>query len=107
MSEKLMPKKIKTPSVLPLRNRAAIYTRVSTEDQTEGYGLDVQIERCRAQAVAKGWNVVAEFSDPGISGTKGANERPGLSALLEAAQKQEIDTVIVLALDRLGRKTAL
>jgi site-specific DNA recombinase len=86
----------------------AVYTRVSTEEQAlEGFGLEVQSERCRALAVAKGWQVVAEFSDAGVSGTKAAAERSGLAALLEAARRGEVKAVIVLALDRLGRKTTL
>ena len=72
-------------------NRAAIYTRVSTEDQVSGYGLDVQREKCRAQAIVKGWEVVAEFTDDGISGTKDVQDRPGLAALLDAADQRKID----------------
>lgn len=88
--------------------RAAIYVRVSTDDQaSEGYGLDVQFERCRAQIVVKGWTNAGEYQDAGISGTKDASQRPGLAAVLEAAHNGEIDAVIVLALDRLGRNTRL
>lgn len=88
--------------------RAAIYLRVSTDDQAQdGYGLDVQRERCKAQITAKGWRYAGEYEDAGISGTKGADERPGLAALLADAQAGKIDAVVVLALDRLGRKTSL
>ena len=88
--------------------RAALYTRVSTEDQVDGYGLDVQLEKCRAQATVKGWTVVdRDFCDEGISGTKDVEDRPGLAALLDAARQRDIDAVIVLALDRLGRRTLL
>jgi site-specific DNA recombinase len=100
-------KKDNSPKTLPLLNRAAIYLRVSTEDQADAYGLDVQRERCRALCVAKGWNTVAEFSDEGISGTKDESERHELSRLLEMAAAGLIDAVIVLALDRLGRKTTM
>lgn len=92
----------------PAIKRAAIYTRVSTEDQAnEGYGLEVQLERTRAQIVVKGWQNAGEYQDAGISGTKGATHRPGLSAMIDAAKAGEIDAVIVLALDRLGRNTRL
>ena len=88
--------------------RAAIYVRVSTEDQArEGYGLDVQRERCRAMAVVKGWEIVHEYADEGISGTKDAGARPGLAALLGVVEGGQVDAVIVLALDRLGRKTRI
>ena len=89
-------------------NRCALYSRVSTEDQArDGYGLDVQREKCRAMATVKGWDVVAEFTDEGISGTKDASQRPGLAALLDAADQRAIDAVIFLALDRLGRTTMI
>jgi site-specific DNA recombinase len=89
-------------------SRAAIYLRVSTDEQaTDGYGLDVQRTRCAAMCAAKGWTVVNEYADEGISGTKDATGRPGLAAMLNAAQAGEIDAVVVLALDRLARKTRL
>ena len=97
-----------TPQTAP--PSAAIYVRVSTEEQAKsGYGLDVQQERCAAMAVAKGWTVDAAhvYADEGISGTKLASERPGLAALLAAVAAGQIHAVIVLALDRLGRKTTI
>ncbi len=90
--------------------RAAIYLRVSTVEQaTDGYGLDVQRERCKAMALVKGWEVADDhiFTDAGLSGTLDVEDRPALAALLAAAENGEIDAVIVLALDRLGRKTRL
>ncbi|MBK7202861.1 recombinase family protein [Candidatus Amarolinea dominans] len=94
---------------LPLnRDRAAVYVRVSTEDQAaSGYGLDVQRERCAAMAVVKAWQVVKVYADEGLSGTLPVEARPGLAGLMAAAAAGELDAVIVLALDRLGRKTGL
>lgn len=100
-----MPRKT---AKIDLKNRAAVYIRVSTDEQAEdGYGLDVQLERCTAQAIAKGLTVLKVFEDKGISGTKGETDRPGLAALLASVDAGEIDYVIVLSLDRLGRKTSL
>jgi site-specific DNA recombinase len=90
-----------------MTTRTAIYVRVSTDEQVSGYGLDVQRERCRAQAVAKGWSLAAEYTDEGISGTKDASGRPGLAEMLASARAGQLDAVIVLALDRLGRKTRI
>jgi len=86
---------------------AAIYLRVSTEDQAEKYGMDVQNEKCRAMATVKGWPVAAAFRDDGISGTVDEKERPGLAALIAAAEAGQINALIVAALDRLGRKTRI
>lgn len=87
--------------------RAAIYVRVSTEDQVEKFGLAVQQERCEAMARVKGWEVVAMFSDEGLSGVLDVTDRPGLSNLMEAANNGSVDAVIVAALDRIGRQTRI
>ncbi|MGB1253360.1 MAG: recombinase family protein [Candidatus Promineifilaceae bacterium] len=85
----------------------AIYLRVSTEEQTKGYGLDAQRNQCKAMATVKGWQVVQTFADEGISGAKDEGKRAGLKALLASAEKGEIQAVIISALDRLGRDTRL
>ncbi len=87
--------------------QAAIYLRVSTDEQAEKFGLDVQNEKCRAMATVKGWPVAAAFVDEGISGTADEKERSGLAELLAAAEARKINALIVAALDRLGRKTRL
>jgi site-specific DNA recombinase len=80
--------------------RAAIYTRVSTDEQaTEGYSLGDQERQALARIEREGWEHVGTFSDPGVSGAD--RERPGLSALLDALDR--IDVVVLAALDRLGR----
>jgi len=86
----------------------AIYLRVSTTEQAlEGYGLDAQRTKCRAMAEVKGWDVVQEYSDEGITGTKDEAYRPGLAALLDAIDAGDINSVIVSSIDRLGRSTRL
>ena len=88
--------------------KTAIYTRVSTDSQVDnGYGLEVQIEKCKAMAVVKDYEIVAVLSDNGISGTLDETKRDGLAQLLQMAENKEIDCVIVFALDRLGRNTRL
>lgn len=88
--------------------KAIIYTRVSTEEQaTDGYGLEVQIELARNYARLYEYEVIAEYSDPGISGTKDVDERPGLMATLEAARAKSFDVLILPSLDRLARRGAL
>nr|MBF6592057.1 recombinase family protein [Ktedonobacterales bacterium] len=88
--------------------RVAAYLRVSTDEQAEsGLGLGDQQRRCVAQAVAKGWPAPVIYRDAGVSGTREATKRPALARLLEAARRGELDAIIVLSLDRLGRKTRL
>jgi len=81
---------------------AAIYVRVSTDDQaTEGTSLNVQEERCRAYCVAQGWKVQRVYVDAGVSGALAS--RPALDELLGAVRAGRIEVVLVAKLDRLGR----
>jgi DNA invertase Pin-like site-specific DNA recombinase len=79
--------------------RIAIYTRVSQDTQT----TENQRRELLAVADRNGWQIVAEFSDQGISGAKGRDQRPGLDALMKMIARREIDMVASWAVDRLGR----
>jgi len=54
---------------MAMNNAAAIYTRVSTDEQGKGYSLPTQLENCRQYAAKQGYAVEAEFSDE-YSGTE-------------------------------------
>lgn len=79
--------------------RVAIYTRVSTDEQT----TENQRRELLAVAERHGWHVVAEFTDQGISGAKGRDKRPAFDRLLKAATRREFDVIAAWAVDRLGR----
>jgi DNA invertase Pin-like site-specific DNA recombinase len=79
--------------------RAAIYLRVSTNDQT----VENQRRELEAAAAARGWVVVKVYSDQGISGAKGRDARPHLDLMLKDAVRRCFDVVMVWAVDRLGR----
>jgi DNA invertase Pin-like site-specific DNA recombinase len=79
--------------------RAALYVRVSTDKQT----VENQVAALTQIAVHRGWQVVAQYSDAGISGAKGRDKRPGLDAMLKDAQRRRFDVVMAWAIDRLGR----
>jgi DNA invertase Pin-like site-specific DNA recombinase len=81
--------------------RAAIYARVSTEDQIKGTSLDGQVERCRRAADAAGWHVVEEFVDGGVSGA--LSSRPRLDALVRLVEDGSLDVVAITKLDRIAR----
>src|SRR6266446_5682418 len=57
--------------------RAAIYLRVSTQDQTTAN----QEHELRQAAERAGWQVAKVYKDHGISGAKGRNGRPAFDAL--------------------------
>jgi DNA invertase Pin-like site-specific DNA recombinase len=81
--------------------RAAMYVRVSTDKQT----VADQTEKLKAVAKLRDWELVATFSDAGISGAKSRRDRPGLDAMLKAARRHSFDVLMVWSLDRLGRST--
>jgi DNA invertase Pin-like site-specific DNA recombinase len=79
--------------------RVALYARVSTDGQT----VDNQLRDLREVAERHGWHVVHEFTDRGISGAKGRDQRPAFRRLWEAVTRREIDMVAAWSVDRLGR----
>jgi DNA invertase Pin-like site-specific DNA recombinase len=82
-----------------MHKRAAIYVRVSTDRQT----VENQLRELRQIAERRGWEVVKEYGDAGISGSRGRNDRPGLDEMLKDAQRRRFDVVMAWAIDRLGR----
>ena len=80
---------------------AAIYARVSTDEQAKGFSLPTQREACRTYALERGYTVTDEFSD---DYTGESMDRPGLNLLRESVRRGESDAVIVYELDRLARK---
>jgi DNA invertase Pin-like site-specific DNA recombinase len=80
-------------------NRTALYARVSTTGHGQDVGL--QLDELRAVAGQRGWHVVADHVDDGVSGA--ATSRPGLDEMMEQARRGKLDLVVVWKLDRLGR----
>lgn len=78
--------------------RTAIYTRVSTVDQS----VDLQLDALKEVAKKSKWDVTQTIVEK-ISGAKGRNDRKALDELLKAVTKREIDLVMVWSVDRLGR----
>ena len=85
-------------------SRAALYMRLSREDGFRTCEPDSIVSQrllLMQFAVKNGINVVAEYSDSGVSGTKW--ERTGLQELLRTIEAGRIDTVLVKDLSRLSR----
>jgi DNA invertase Pin-like site-specific DNA recombinase len=82
--------------------KAALYLRVSTGSQTVE-NQRIELERI---AAARGWEIVATYSDEGISGAKGRDKRPGFDALCKAAARREFDLIAAWSIDRVGRSLA-
>jgi DNA invertase Pin-like site-specific DNA recombinase len=74
--------------------RAALYARVSTDKQTEKYGISSQIEALRKRCLERGWTLVLDgdkdaFIDDGYSGAE--LDRVGLTAWIFRLLEAEID----------------
>jgi len=82
--------------------RAAIYARVSNDEDGKSDSVPVQLTECRAFAVQQGLHVVAEFSDDGISGYSRGN-RPGFLSLMRAVAAREFDVIVFRDVDRIAR----
>lgn len=79
----------------------ALYIRVSTDAQVDGYSIDAQEERLVAYCKAMGWSNYKIYTDPGFSGSN--LNRPKIQELIADAESHAIKMVVVFKLDRLSR----
>ncbi len=101
------------------QKKVAMYLRVSSEDQVEKYGLDLQEDAIRGLVASKGTLddgspacVIAEnhiYKDEGISGTTEIEDRPGFARLYEDiinsdSEQLPFDVVAVYKIDRFARR---
>jgi putative DNA-invertase from lambdoid prophage Rac len=77
--------------------KVATYLRVSTGQQT----VENQRQELARYVEARGWTIVREFADEGISGA--STRRPAFEALLADARRRRFQAVCVAKLDRFGR----
>ncbi len=84
-----------------MMKKAALYVRVSTDNQLENYSIEEQTERLKAYCKAKDYSIYKIYTDGGYSG--GNTNRPALKSMLQDIENNKIDTVIVYKLDRLSR----
>jgi DNA invertase Pin-like site-specific DNA recombinase len=82
--------------------RAALYVRVSTDEQAEeGYSLGAQKEILENHAVAEGWDVCSIYEDDGYSGR--GDRRPAYARMME--EMDLWDVLLVLKMDRIHRNS--
>ena len=79
--------------------KVAIYTRVSTLDQT----IDNQLIELRDHCSKMGWEIVKEYADEGLSGTLSRDKRPALNSLIKDAYRKRFDSVVCWDISRIGR----
>ena len=86
-------------------NRAALYARVSTDEQAQtGYSLDAQIEKMRIYCEINDLTVAGKYIDDGYSGTSSKN-RPAYQRMFSEEERSKWDVLIVLKMDRIHRNS--
>ena len=79
--------------------------RVSTKGQVEKDDIPMQKQRCHEFADEKGWEIIREFSEKGISGYKvSVKKRDAMQEIQRDAAQGKFDILLVFMFDRLGRK---
>src|SRR5258708_305934 len=77
--------------------RVALYGRVSTHEQN----ASMQIAELRAYCQRRQWEIIEEFTDSGVSGSR--ESRPALNRLLIDSKRRKFDAVLVYRYDRFAR----
>jgi DNA invertase Pin-like site-specific DNA recombinase len=86
-----------------MKVKAFFYARVSGKGQIDGDGFPRQRDKAERFAKQNRFEIVQEFRDEGVSGTKDAFDRPGLTDLFVALKANGVRTVIVEDAHRLAR----
>jgi DNA invertase Pin-like site-specific DNA recombinase len=77
----------------------ALYARVSTSNGHQD--PEMQLRELREYAERRGWQVVGEYIDHGVSGSK--ESRPELNRLMADVHQRRFDAILVWKIDRFGR----
>ena len=83
--------------------RAAIYCRLSKDDDLDGTSASIENQRDMLEKFCEkqGWEVMAVYQDDGFTGLN--MERHDLKRMLKAIERKQINLVITKDLSRLGR----
>lgn len=88
---------------IPSEVRAAIYCRLSKDDESEGESSSIATQRAMLEHYCgqQGWNVKYVFQDDGFTGMN--MNRPDLANMLQAIEQKQIDIVVTKDMSRLSR----
>ena len=82
---------------------AALYARISSDQEGTGRGVARQLEDCRGLAETLGWVVGEEYVDNDVSAYSG-KARPAYERMMADIRDGARDGVIVYHVDRLTRR---
>lgn len=81
--------------------KAAIYIRVSSRMQEDGFSMEAQHDILMDLIEKKGLHLYKVYSDPAVSAK--TFKRPGVQMMLQDMKDKKFDTILVHKLDRLSR----
>lgn len=84
----------------------AIYCRVSSDSQEQAGTIEYQISAGRAWAESKTFTDYRLYRDDGISASDDLSKQHGILQLLEDIKKGAVDSLWIMALDRLSRNVS-
>lgn len=85
--------------------RAALYARVSSEEQVEGYSIDAQRRAFRQFCESREWEQNREYVEEGKSAhTNDLAKRPVFKQAINDAIAGEYDVLVVHKIDRFSRR---
>ena len=87
---------------VPDLSRVALYARYSTSHQNPK-SIDDQLRECRRRVADLGGTIIAEYSDPKLTGSIPTRFRPGLQSMLNDCQRYAFTAVCAESMDRLSR----
>lgn len=97
----------KAKNPVPEVRRAALYIRVSTEEQAKkGYSLPAQKEDLEDYAKKNGYAIVGYYIDEGKSARKKYTARKEFMRMIEDVKADKIDVILFIKLDRWFRSVA-
>lgn len=79
----------------------AVYARASSDEQTDS--VKDQLKALRAEAKKRGYRIVREYVDDGLSGSREIEKRIAFHALIADSYKREYDRIFVWDSSRFGR----
>jgi DNA invertase Pin-like site-specific DNA recombinase len=86
-----------------MTKRAALYMRISDDQEGEQQATARQKDDCLAHAARKGWEVMGVFEDIDISAYRNV-KRPAFEDMLTAVAEGRVDVVLAWKMDRLSRR---
>ena len=85
--------------------RAALYARVSSEEQVEGYSIGAQRRAFETLVGGRGWTIYKEYIEEGKSARmENINKRPVFRKAIADGLDQKYDVLVVHKVDRFSRK---